>query len=116
MKNDKTNLPVYSLFIRRWDLRELNYKLRPFDDPVPAKLTIDAINFDISTKFRGNYTRKLHKRSYYIKLKRPRTFNGAREFHLNAEYKDPFAMLLKVSPFFKQHLGQVMGIGRVKNR
>ncbi|WP_144555553.1 CotH kinase family protein [Bacillus sp. X1(2014)] len=105
MKNDKTNLPVYSLFIRRWDLRELNYKLRPFDDPVPAKLFIEDMNFDISTKFRGNYTRKLRKRSYFIKLKRLQTFNGAREFHLNAEYKDPSSIRNKLSLDLFQSFG-----------
>ena len=88
---------MYSLFIHRWDLQELDSLLRPYDDPVLAKLIIDNRKFDITTKFRGNYTRKLRKKSYFIKLNRPRSFNGAREFHLNAEYKDPSSIRNKLS-------------------
>lgn len=90
-------LPVYSLSIHRWDLQELATPLRPFDDPVPGNLYIDIMKFSIATKFRGNYIKKLPKRSYFIQLKRPRLLNGAREFHLNAEYKDPSSIRNKLS-------------------
>ena len=45
----------------------------------------------------GLIARKFRKRSYRIEFIEPETFSGAREIHLNAEYKDPSLIRNKLS-------------------
>ncbi|MFC4803380.1 CotH kinase family protein [Neobacillus sp. GCM10023253] len=104
--DQKRELPVYMLSFHRWDLQELSFPLRPYDDPVPGNLYIEDMKFSIATQFRGNYTKKLPKRSYFVQLQRPQLLNGARELHLNAEYKDPSSIRNKLS----LDLFQVFGV------
>jgi spore coat protein H len=105
--NDLMNkkLPIYSLFVHPFDLEELEDPLRLFDDSVPAHLNIGKRNLDVYINFRGHHTRTLPKKSFFVELKSPRKWLGAREFHLNAEYNDPSFIRNKLSLDLFQSFG-----------
>lgn len=97
-------IPDYYLQFNEDDLEELQSD--PWnDDPVPANLLYKNENHDIDIAYRGSYTRKFRKRSYHIVFINPSSFYGAREIHLNAEYKDPSLMRNKLSLDFFHSLG-----------
>lgn len=75
------------------------------DDPQPAKLEIDDEQHTIKFSFRGNYTRKLEKKSYQVLFRKPSHKFGAKELHLNAEYLDPSMIRNKLSLDFFNRLG-----------
>lgn len=75
------------------------------DNPVPAKLLVDSITYNIKIAYRGDYTRKFRKRSYMIDFDDAEKFLGVRRIHLNAEYKDPSLIRNKLSLDFFQDLG-----------
>jgi len=90
--NDRKRLPKFQLFLDPNDIAKL-------DDPkytssVTGQMMIDNKKFSIKTRYRGHYTKNLPKRSYFVKLKSRRQ---PREFHLNAEYKDPSSIRNKLS-------------------
>lgn len=97
-------IPSYFLIIKEEDLEELRSDLWN-DDPVPAYLKIDNTTYDIDIAYRGSYTRKFRKRSYWIGFVEPEHCSGSREIHLNAEYKDPSLIRNKLSFDFFQELG-----------
>ena len=66
---------------------------------------MDGVTYDVDLAYRGSYTRKFRKRSYRIEFIEPEIFSGAREIHLNAEYKDPSLIRNKLSFDFFHDLG-----------
>jgi spore coat protein H len=102
--SQRESLPVYSLFIHPRRLQELNGDIWS-DDTVPAKLTIGNKTYIIEVAYRGALIRELKKKSYFIEFRKPRTFFGVREIHLNAEYLDPSLMRNKLSFDFFRTLG-----------
>lgn len=97
-------IPSYSLKIGDENLKELRGDLWN-NDPVPADLIVEGVTYDIDIAYRGSYTRKFRKRSYRIEFINPKKFSGAREIHLNAEYKDPSLFRNKLSFDFFHDLG-----------
>lgn len=97
-------LPSFSLRIEEEHLKDLREDVWN-DDPVPAYLEIEGILYDIDLAYRGSYTREFHKKSYRIDFIDPKTFSGAREVHLNAEYNDPSLIRNKLSFDFFHDLG-----------
>ena len=97
-------IPSYFLTIDEENMEELRSDLWN-DDPVPASLNVDGITYDVDLAYRGSYTREFRKRSYRIEFIEPETFSGAREIHLNAEYKDPSLIRNKLSFDFFHDLG-----------
>lgn len=97
-------IPSYSLKIEDENLEELRGDLWN-NEPVPAYLMVEGITYDIDIAYRGSYTRKFRKRSYRIEFIDPKLFSGAREIHLNAEYKDPSFIRNKLSFDFFDDIG-----------
>lgn len=97
-------IPSYVLLLKDKDLKELRGDLWN-DEPVPASLRIENFIYDVDVAYRGSYTRKFRKRSYRIEFIDPKMFSGAREIHLNAEYKDPSLFRSKLSFDFFNDLG-----------
>jgi spore coat protein H len=97
-------IPSFFLNIEEENMEELRSDLWN-DDPVPASLKVDGVTYDVDLAYRGSYTRKFRKRSYRIEFIEPETFSGAREIHLNAEYKDPSLIRNKLSFDFFHDLG-----------
>lgn len=98
------NLPVYNLNIKSHDLKELKRDVW-IDDPVPAKLLIQKDKLDIDIAYRGAHIREFIKKSYHISFYDPPFYQGAREIHLNAEYKDPSLIRNKLSLDFFSDIG-----------
>ncbi|WP_066369538.1 CotH kinase family protein [Neobacillus fumarioli] len=96
--------PYYDLTIDEEDLIDLQSDIWN-DMPVPAYLKVENVHYDIDLSYRGSYTRKFPKKSYSIHFIEPNRFDGAREIHLNAEYKDPSIIRNKLSLDFFQNLG-----------
>ena len=97
-------IPTYALSLKDRDLKDLRGDLWN-DEPVPASLTIEGLLYDVDIAYRGSYTRKFRKRSYRIEFINPKMFSGAREIHLNAEFKDPSLFRSKLSFDFFNDLG-----------
>jgi spore coat protein H len=97
-------LPVIELFIHPHDLLDLKSDIWN-DEPVNGKLKVGNKRFHIHANYRGSHIRKLKKKSYFIKYISPKKINGAKEFHLNAEYKDPSMIRNKLSLDFFRDIG-----------
>ncbi len=97
-------LPQYKLFIKPFDLKELRRDIW-IDDPVPAQLTIEGKRLDVDLSYRGSHIRDFLKKSYQVSFYKPGKFKGAKQIHLNAEYKDPSFIRNKLSFDFFQELG-----------
>ncbi len=100
----KKALPSYDLFIHPMNLVELRKDIW-CDDPVPAKFTYQNKKYDIDIVYRGSHIRKFDKKSYHVSFYKPKTFYGAKEVHLNAEFKDPSLMRNKLSLDFFSDIG-----------
>lgn len=97
-------IPTYYLMIESRDLEDLRNDVWN-DMPVPAFLKVEENTYDIGISYRGSYTRKFRKKPYLIQFVEPRYFNGYREIHLNAEFKDPSLIRNKLSLDFFQDIG-----------
>ncbi|MCP3762279.1 CotH kinase family protein [Domibacillus sp. A3M-37] len=97
-------IPSYFLIMEENDLNDLRSDIWS-DHPVPAYLKVENTLYDIDIAYRGSYTRKFRKRSFWIEFVDPNRFSGARVIHLNAEYRDPSLMRNKLSFDFFQDLG-----------
>jgi spore coat protein H len=104
MKNE--TIPTYKIFINPKDLIELRSDIW-CDDPVPAFFTPNTgkKKYDIDLVYRGSHIREFKKKSYNISFYNPKTFFGAKEIHLNAEYKDPSMIRNKLSLDFFSDIG-----------
>ncbi len=100
----ENKLPVVELFIHPHDLMDLKSDIWN-DEPVNGNLKVGKKRFHIFISYRGSHIRKLKKKSYFIKCISPKVMNGAQEFHLNAEYKDPSMMRNKLSFDFFSDIG-----------
>lgn len=97
-------LPIYKLYIHPEDLLELRRDIW-CDDPVIGKLTIEKKKYHIDVVYRGSHIRDFRKKSYHIFFYKPSTYRGAKEIHLNAEYKDPSLLRNKLSLDFFADIG-----------
>ncbi|WP_064094052.1 CotH kinase family protein [Rossellomorea aquimaris] len=97
-------MPLYRLFLQPEDVKELKSDIW-CDEPVAGSLRIDKKKFDIDIVYRGSHTRKFNKKSYYVSFYKPKTFLGAKEWHLNAEYRDPSLIRNKLSLDFFSSIG-----------
>lgn len=97
-------IPSYYLMIERSNLEDLRSDVWS-EIPVPANLKAEEKTYEIDISYRGSYTREFRKKSYRIEFIEPKCFNGNREIHLNAEYKDPSLIRNKLSLDFFQDLG-----------
>lgn len=97
-------IPSYFLKIEEGDLEDLRSDIWS-DAPVPAYIEVENVTYDIDISYRGSYTRKFRKKSYWIDFVKPRRFSGSREIHLNAEYRDPSLIRNKLSLDFFQDIG-----------
>jgi spore coat protein H len=98
------SIPIYNLYLEPLDLKELQRDVW-IDDPVPAKLLTKTDKLDVDIAYRGSHIREFTKKSYHIGFYRPATYQGAREIHLNAEYKDPSFIRNKLSLDFFSEIG-----------
>lgn len=98
------HIPSYFLMIEEKNLEDLRADIWS-DDPIPANLKVENDNYVIDIAYRGSYTRKFRKRSYWIDFIEPERFFGAHKIHLNAEYRDPSLIRNKLSLDFFQDLG-----------
>ncbi|TCP59178.1 spore coat protein H [Tumebacillus sp. BK434] len=101
-----TALPVCSLFIHPADLQALRSDSES-DDPVPARLKLGGRAYQTDISYRGAYTRRFKKKSYCLTFRSPNICQGAREWHLNAEYADPSMIRNKLSFDFFHQLGHL---------
>ncbi|MGM0903200.1 MAG: CotH kinase family protein [Bacillota bacterium] len=98
------SIPIYNLNLEPLDLKELQRDVW-IDDPVPAKLLIQREKLDVDIAYRGSHIREFKKKSYHVGFYHPPTYQGAREIHLNAEYKDPSFIRNKLSLDFFSEIG-----------
>lgn len=98
------HIPSYFLTIEEEDLDHLRKNVWS-DNPIPAYLKVGENSYDIDMAYRGSYTRKFRKRSYWVEFIEPERFFGAQKIHLNAEYRDPSLMRNKLSLDFFEDLG-----------
>jgi spore coat protein H len=103
MYTDQT-IPVYSIFVHPYDLKELRSDIW-CDDPVLAKLRTGKKQYDVEFVYRGSHIRKFPKKSYHCTFLNPSRFHGAKEIHLNAEYVDPSLIRNKLSLDFFSSIG-----------
>jgi len=94
----------YHLYVHPLDLRELKKDIWN-DEPVPGMLTINKKKFDVDVVYRGSHIRKFEKKSYNISFYKPSNYQGKKEIHLNAEYKDPSMIRNKLSLDFFADIG-----------
>jgi len=97
-------IPVYRLSFKPEDLFELKRDVW-IDEPVSAKLSINKRKFNIDIAYRGSHIREFVKKSYHIQFDHPSVYKGAKEVHLNAEYKDPSLIRNKLSLDFFSDIG-----------
>lgn len=97
-------VPEYQLFIHPNFVSELRKDVW-MDDPVSAKLTINKKKYEIDIVYRGSHIRELRKKSYQLSFYKPSIYRKAKEFHLNAEFKDPSLLRNKLSFDFFNEIG-----------
>ncbi|CAN7514657.1 CotH kinase family protein [Paenibacillus sp. LjRoot153] len=103
---EHTAIPTYGITIAPNDLKVLNNDVWK-DDPVPSKLIVDNIPYEIGISYRGDHTREFRKKSYSIDFRSYREEFAGREIHLNAEYRDPSLIRNKLSFDFFQSIGSI---------
>jgi spore coat protein H len=99
-----SHLSQYELYIHPKDYQELRRDIWN-DEPLPAKLKIGKKKLDIDIAYRGSHIRKFKKKSYQIAFYKPKIYRGAKEIHLNAEFKDPSLIRNKLSFDFFSDIG-----------
>ncbi|MBM7585271.1 spore coat protein H [Bacillus pakistanensis] len=97
-----TELLTYSIFIHPKDLKALKQNVWR-KRPVNAKLTTQNQSFKVDVLYRGEHIRNMQKKSYQLIFQK--SFYGAKEIHLNAEYKDLSLIRNKLSLDFFQDIG-----------
>ncbi|MFD2443752.1 CotH kinase family protein [Bacillus sp. CGMCC 1.16607] len=102
--SEQSQLPTYQVFIHPNDYKELRSDIW-CEDPVAGYLKMNKKKWDIDIVYRGSHTRKFKKKSFHIAFFQPKLFLGAKEIHLNAEYKDPSLMRNKLSFDFFRSIG-----------
>jgi spore coat protein H len=102
--DETTNLPQYKIFIKPNDFRELRRDIW-IDEPVPAQLTLDGKKLEINLSYRGSHIRDFAKKSYQISFYKPSKYRGVKQFHINAEFKDPSMIRNKLSFDFFSDIG-----------
>ncbi len=95
---------TYKIFVNPKDLRTLRQD--PWnEDFVPGKLLDGKQTYEIKFGIRGHHTRTLRKKSYDVLFVKPLFEENVREFHLNAEYRDPSLIRNKLSMDFFRFIG-----------
>lgn len=103
---DHPKIPSYSIYIHPEDLKLLRGDIW-CDDPVGAKLKVGKKKYDIDLVYRGDYIRKLKKKSYTLSLIKPGSSVPETDIHLNAEFMDPSLMRNKLSLDFFANIGVI---------
>lgn len=98
------DIPDYKLFITPSNLKELRRDIW-IDAPIPALLKIGGKRLEIDLNYRGSHIRKLLKKSYQLSFYKPKTYQGSKQIHLNAEYNDPSMVRNKCSFDFFSEIG-----------
>lgn len=98
------DFPIYRLFITPKSLIDLKKNIWA-NDSVTGKLNINNKKHDIDVLYRGFSSREFKKKSYHIHFYKPKTWKGAKELHLNAEYKDHSLIRNKLSFDFFSTIG-----------
>ena len=101
-----SQLPTYSMFIQPSQLQELRRDIW-CDDPIPALLRAGTMRYDVDLAYRGSHIREYPKKSYHLVFIQPKYFNGARELHLNGEYRDASLIRNKLSLDFFHSIGNL---------
>lgn len=101
---NQNELPTYYLYIHPSNLKELRSDIWN-EDPFQGSLKINKKKLDVDLLYRGAHTRKFKKKSYNISFYQPKFYLGAKEIHLNAEYKDISLMRNKLSFDFFSSIG-----------
>lgn len=104
MDNNQVKLSTYNLYIPSTRYRTMKSNIWA-EDPTEANLFVDGTPYTIDITYRGFHIRKLRKKSYHIQFQQPKSFQGIREFHLNAEYSDPSNIRNKLSFDFFRSIG-----------
>lgn len=104
MNQEQNLLPTYYLYVHPHDLKELRSDIWN-EEPVIGSLKLNKKKWDVDVVYRGSHTRKFKKKSYNIRFYNPKFFHGAKEIHLNAEYKDISLMRNKLSLDFFKSIG-----------
>ena len=107
-------LTEYQLFIHPIDFTELRRDIW-IDEPVPAKLTVNKKRYNIDIAYRGSHIREFEKKSYHLMFRKPGMFRNAKEWHLNAEFKDPSLIRNKLSLDFFKDIGSLSPKSRFVN-
>ncbi|MDP4164421.1 MAG: CotH kinase family protein [Bacillota bacterium] len=102
--NKNSGMPIYQIFINPKDLKELKHDIW-CDEPLPAQLKAEGSRYEIDIRYRGSHIRDFRKKSYQVSFLKPNKFKGAKEIHLNAEYKDPSLIRNKLSFDFFSEIG-----------
>lgn len=77
------------------------------EEPIPSKLVVDNIVYDIGITYRGDHIRRFRKKSYRIDFGAYNSDFEGREIHFNAEYRDPSIIRNKLSFDFFQIIGSI---------
>jgi spore coat protein H len=96
--------PTYRISIEPKWLKELQSNIWD-EKPVPSKMEVDKLPYEIGITYRGDHIRKFRKKSFRIELGTYSHYFEGREIHLNAEYRDPSLMRSKLSFDFFQTTG-----------
>jgi len=108
---DDDALSTFEIFIEPTHLKALQSNVWN-EEPLPSKLVVDNIAYEIGITYRGDHIRKFRKKSYRIDFGAyNRDFEG-REIHLNAEYRDPSLIRNKLSFDFFQTIGSTAPDGK----
>ncbi|MFB6465652.1 CotH kinase family protein [Cytobacillus sp. Hz8] len=99
-------IPHYHLFIHPLDITDLRRDIW-CDDPVPAVMKFNKRKFEIDIVYRGSHIREFDKKSYFVSFHKPSLFRKAKEWHLNAEFKDPSLLRNKLSLDFFAEIGNL---------
>lgn len=104
--DETVKIPHYKLFINPMDLRELKKDVW-IDAPIPAQFTVEGKKLEIDLSYRGSHIRKFLKKSYQVSFYKPKVYRGAKQIHLNAEYKDTSFIRNKLSFDFFADIGSL---------
>ncbi|HJV47253.1 MAG TPA: CotH kinase family protein [Bacillota bacterium] len=102
-KNDWV-IPTYHIYIEPSKYMEMKRDVWS-EEPTHANFIYEKLKYSIGIVYRGYHIRKARKKSYNIQFVQPRSWQGAREIHLNAEYNDPSLMRSKLSFEFFDAIG-----------
>ncbi|MFY4777388.1 CotH kinase family protein [Metabacillus sp. RGM 3146] len=100
------SVPQYSIFIHPKQLFKLNQNIYD-DETVSARLKIASKTCPIHISYRGHHIRKFKKKSFRVIFQDSTLYKGAKEIHLNSEFKDHSLIRNKLSFDFFHSIGVI---------